>query len=711
MPRAFPRLGLLAGCAAVAAAPALAGETPQDALHSLVGPDIVVTGAYARERLEVKTGVSVLEGEALVREVRPTIGETLARQPGVSATSFGPGASRPILRGQQGERIRVLTDGIGTFDVANTSVDHAVMLNPLLADRVEIVRGPGTLLFGSSAIGGVVNVQDRRIPRAVPDEAVHLDAFALLASAAEERGGSAALDVPLGRSGLVFHADGSWLKTGDLRTGGFVFAPELRAAAAGIGGEVEDQSLIRGRIPNSDTESSEVGAGLAWIGAGGSFGLSVSHFRTDYGIPNTLFLDDDDDEDDDDAITGTGLGEIRGMGGGEEPEQDIRIRMRQTRVDARAMVPLGGAFDRLNLRFGFADYRHDEIDDEGDIETSFFNKALEVRADLVQRERGGWRGASGVQAFIRDFDTVGAEAYIPRNATEQVGFFTVQEFDLGAGLRAEVGGRYEHTSVRSGPVNVRRRFDAFSGAAGLSLAVASDWRLALNLSHAERAPAAEELVSDGPHLATRAFEVGDPDLRKERSTGIEGVLRGRGEGVALEAAVFWTRFSNFIYLDPTGEVEDGLPVFAYRQGGATFWGFEIDGRVDVARVGRSRLALTGLVDLVRADLRGGLGPVPRIPPLRLLGGAELAGGPLGGRIEVEHVTRQDRTAAFETGTPGWTMVNASLAWRPFGADSLTVVTVSANNIFDVEARRHASFLKAEAPLAGRDVRLAARFSF
>jgi iron complex outermembrane receptor protein len=706
----FPFKALLSVSLLALAAPVLADEMAvEDRLHSLVGPEIVVTAPYARDRLELKTGVSILEGDALVREVRPTIGETLARQPGVSATSFGPGASRPILRGQQGERIRVLTDGIGTLDVANTSVDHAVTVNPLLADRVEVIRGPGTLLFGSSAIGGVVNVLDRRIPREIPDEPVHIEALGILGSAAEERGGAASIDVPLGRSGLVVHADGSWLRSNDLRTGGFVFSEDLRREAAEIGGEVAEDSVIRGRIPNSDTETWEVAGGLAWIGSGGMLGIAVSHSRRDYGIPNTLFLDDDDDDDDDDDIEGMGF-EFRELGGA-EPEEDIRIRMRQTRVDARGMLPLAGAFERLNFRFGFADYVHDEIDDDGDIETTFFNKALEARAELVQRERNGWRGATGVQAFVRDFDTVGAEAYVPRNATEQVGIFSVQEFDLGQGVRMEVGGRYEHTSVRSTPANVSRRFDAFSGAAGVSFRLADDWRLALNLAYTERAPAAEELLSDGPHFATRAFEEGDPDLRKERSTGLEAVLRGRGDGYALEASVFWNRFDNFIYLDPTDDFDDGLRVFEYRQAGATFWGFEVDGRVDIVRFGESRLALTGLVDFVRADLRGGLGPVPRIPPLRLLGGAEVAGGPLGGRVEVEHVTRQDRISEFETETPAYTLVNASLVWRPFGQQNLSAIVLSANNIFDVEARRHASFLKREAPLAGRDFRLAARFSF
>ncbi len=691
--------------AAALAAPLTAGEDlPQDPFHTLTGPEIVVTAPYARPREALTTGVSVLEGEALLRDLRLSVGETLARQPGVSATSFGPGASRPVLRGQQGERIRVLTDGIGTFDVANTSVDHAVVLNPLLAERVEIIRGPGTLLFGSSAIGGVVNVLDRRIPRARPDEPVHLDLLGQLGSAAEEWGGSAAADVPIGRLPLVVHADGTYLRTGDLRTGGFVFSEALRRKAAGKGGELAEKSRIRGRIPNSDSETWEVGGGLAWLGRGGTLGVSIGHFRTDYGIPNILFLEEDDDDQ-----RGAADG-FRPMGG-KGPEADIRIRMRQTRADLRAAVPLAGAFERLSVRFGFAEYRHDEVDDEGEIETSFFNRAFEMRADLVQVARGGWRGASGVQLLVRDFDTRGEEIYVPRNATEQIGLFTLQEFDLARGVRAELGGRWEQTRVRSAAAGVRRRFDAVSGAAGLSLQLAEGWRLGLSLSHAERAAAAEELLSDGPHLATRAFEIGDPDLETERSTGLEAVLRGRGAGYRIEASVFWTRFSDFIFLSPTGAIEDDLRVFAYRQAGATFQGAEVEGRLDVARLGESRLALFGLLDVVRADLRGGLGPVPRIPPFRVIGGAEVTGGALGGRIEVEHAARQDRIAAFEDETPPWTMLNASLVWRPLGLRNLSAVVLSANNILDVEARRHASFLKNEAPLAGRDLRLSARFSF
>jgi iron complex outermembrane receptor protein len=219
-------------------------------VHGTIGPDIIVTAPFERERFALPTAVGVLEGEALTREVRGTIGETLARQPGVTATFFGPNASRPILRGLDAERVRVLTDGIGSFDVSNTSVDHAVAANPLLADRIEILRGPAALLFGSGAIGGVVNMRDLRIPREVPD-GPHVDANAGIGTAARERNIAAALNLPLG-GGFVAHVDGSFFESDNYRTGGFVFSENLRAEAAEEGGEVAEEAQKRGRREERD---------------------------------------------------------------------------------------------------------------------------------------------------------------------------------------------------------------------------------------------------------------------------------------------------------------------------------------------------------------------------------------------------------------------------------------------------------------------------
>ena len=687
--------------------PAAAHADDAQGVHDPIGPDIIVTAPFERERFSLPTAVGVLEGEALTRNTRATIGETLAQQPGVTATFFGPNASRPILRGLDGERVRILTDGIGSFDVSNTSVDHAVAINPLTADRVEIIRGPAALLYGSGAIGGVVNVTDRRIVREIPEEFAHIDALGSLGSNADERSIAGSVDVPLGRSGLVAHADGSFLETGDYRAGGYLFSRDLREAAAAEGGEAAEKAESRGRVENTSARTWQVAGGLSWIGEKGNMGVSVSRLESNYGIPNTLELGHDDDHDDD---HGDDHGDDHDHDHGGHSHEDIRLNLKQTRIDARAELQMFGAFEKLAFRFGWADYRHDEIEDTGEIGTSFFNNALEARAELVQRERDGWKGASGIQILSRRFEAVGEEAYIPLNQTDQVGLFTVQTFDLER-VTLEVGGRYEHTDDRSAPLGVSRSFDAFSGSAGFSVPLGGNFRFAASAAYTERAPAAEELFANGAHAATRTFEIGDVNLDKERSFGVEALVRGRGEGWRLELSGFFNRFNNFIFLNPTGAEEDELPVFVYEQAGARYWGFEAEGAVTVFRAGETRFDLTGLVDYVQADILGGAGPAPRIPPLRFIGGVEANGDAFGGRVELEHVTRQDRVADFETETPAYTLVNASVAWRPFGSNNPTTIIASVNNIFDVEARRHASFLKDFAPLPGRDARLTARFTF
>ncbi len=692
-------LAAFAFAAPVLAADGDAAGSDQNSAHSQPSTEIIVTAPYERDRELIANAVTVLQGDALQLQLRSTIGETLARQPGVSASFFGPSASRPILRGLDNERVRVLTDGIGSFDVSNTSVDHAVAVNPLLADRIEVLRGPAALFYGSGAIGGVVNMRDLRIPRDVPTEGPHVDIAAGLASAARERNIAASVNAPLG-GGFVAHVDGSFFQSGDYRGGGFVFSQNLRDAAAEEGGEVAEDSRATGRVDNTGARTWDLAGGLAWIGQdGANFGLAVSHLENRYGIPNSLEIGHDEEHEGEEHEGEEGHG-----------HEDITLDMRQTRVDLRGAVPLTGAFKELKVRAGWADYRHDEIESTGEIGTSFFNRSWEARAELVQANRGGWQGATGVQVFSRNFSAVGEEAYIPANQTRQIGVFTLQELDLGA-ARLEASGRYEHSTVKSAAIGRERRFGAVSLSAGGSVKLVEGWRLALNLARSERAPAAEELFANGAHAATRAFEIGNPNFRTERQLGAEAALRGKGAGWRLEVSAFFNRFDNFISLNATGEEADELPVFQYTQTDARFYGFEIEGAVTLAQLGQTRVEATGLVDYTRADILNGGGAVPRIPPLRLLGGVEASGGILGGRLEVEHATAQRRVAVFETATPAWTMVNASVSWKPFGPAGQTTLILQANNIFDVEARRHTSFLKDVAPLFGRDIRLSARISF
>jgi iron complex outermembrane receptor protein len=662
-----------------------------DSPHADHARDIIVTG-FRRNREDVLSGTSVISGGELVRELRTTIGETLARQPGVSATSFGPNASRPVLRGFQGERVRVLTDGIGSLDASNTSVDHAVAINPLTAERIEVLRGPAALLFGSAAIGGVVNVIDARIPRRLPREAVHVEGIAIYGSAADERSFNATVDVPLAEK-WVLHFDGNYSKTDDLRIGGFVLSPALRAEALASGdAEVRELGSLRDRLPNTAAETSDVAAGIAYVSGDTNVGFSVNRYDSLYGVPVRFSLDP-----------------------GAEAEAP-RIDVRQYRADARAEIDAGEGFiDSIRLRAGYSDYRHNELEESGEIGTTFLTEGAEGRLELVQSDRGGWGGGFGVQYFRRDLDVIGEEKFLPKSSTDQFGIFTVQNYEAGP-LRGEVGGRYERQTVSAdadadlGNPALKRSFDAFSGSAGASYEVVDRVRIGVNASHTQRAPSAEELYANGPHAGTQSFEIGDPDLAKEKSWGIEGTLSAEGDGFSLGASLFQSWFDDYIFERRTGAIEDDLPVFQISQADARYFGVEVEASVRVAQLGAFAINLDGVADYIRATIETS-GPAPRIPPLRLLGGIEAQSKRLQARFEVEHNAAQERLAPLETRTGGFTLVNASLAFKPFAGRENTSIVLSANNLFDVDARRHASFLKDVAPLAGRDLRVSARVSF
>lgn len=674
------------------------GETPQPhdpaaeaAPQDTAGPDIVVTG-LRRNRDDVLSGTSVVSGLELTRDLRPTIGETLSHQPGVSATSFGPNASRPVLRGFQGERVRVLTDGIGSLDVSSSSADHAVAINPLTAERIEVLRGPAALLFGSEAIGGVVNVVDARIPRRVPDEGVHVEGILTYGSAADERSANAKIDVPAGAH-FVVHADGNYSKSGDLRIGGFVLTPELRAeAAASADPAVRALANLRDRLPNTAAETSDFALGLAWIDDGNNVGVSVNRYDSLYGVPIRY------------ALTP-----------GEEAEAP-RIDVRQTRADARAELAVGsGLVESVRFRAGYSDYRHDELEEGGAIGTTFLTKGEEARLELVQRKSGGWGGGAGLQYFHRGMSVTGDEKYLPKNRTSQFGVFALENYVHGP-FRAEAGARYERQSLHAGAdadlgnPQLDRGYSAVSGSLGASYEVAKGVRIGINGSHTQRAPSGDELFANGPHAGTQAFEIGNRNLSKEKSWGLEGTLSVAGDGYSLAASVFRSWFDNYIFERRTGRLREGLPVFEISQGPARYSGVELEGSARVAQLGAFALSVDAVADSIRATISS-IGPAPRIPPLRLLGGVEAKSDPLDARVEVERVARQGRVAAFETPTRGFTTVNASVSWRPLRAHKEVNLTLSMNNLFDVDARRHASFLKDYAPLAGRDVRLSVRFAF
>ncbi|NNC72271.1 MAG: TonB-dependent receptor [Sphingomonadaceae bacterium] len=702
----------MAAGAACIAVPAFAQDDDAErggGLHDDTSAQIVVTAQFV-ESLDILAGTSVLSGTELDQSIRAQIGDSLTELPGVSATSFTPGASRPVLRGFQGERIRVLTDGIGAIDASNTSADHAVTIDPLTSYRIEVLRGPAALLFGSQAIGGAVNVFDRRIPREVPDEPIHFDALAGYASAAEERSIAGAVDMPV-TSTLVIHADGSYRRSDDLDIGGFVLSPDLRAEQFAIAAEESEEghpeeaaealglANLSGTIPNTATETWTAGLGFAVIDAWGSFGASVSWFDSDYGVPSRPGAGHAHEEGEEDE------GEE-----GEEEEGPVTIGLEQIRADLRGEIVTGGGFlESIRLRLGYSDYEHIEF--EGDeVGTRFLVEGLEGRLELVQADHDGWRGVIGSQLYVRDFNAVGAEAFVPPNTTEQIGLFALQEFDIGE-LGLELAGRYENTSVDAGTIGLGRSFDSLSGAIGVGYEIARETRIGVNLSRTERAPSAEELFSNGPHIATQAFEIGNPNFTTEKSIGLETYIRGELGSATFALTGFVSWFHDFIFSADTGVERDNLPVFQNFQQDATYWGFEAEASILLAEAGPFRFNADVVADYVRATIGNGGGPIPRIPPFRLLGGLEAQSSNFDARIEAEYVADQDRVAAFETPTDDFVLVNASVAWRPLGRSNGTSIFASVNNIFDVVGRRHASFTKDFVPLSGIDARIGVRARF
>lgn len=666
----------------------------------------IIVAAEALNELDFISGQDVITLDEIQRDFNGQLGDLLIKVPGVSSTSFAPGASRPILRGLDGERVRVLIDGLGTADVGNTSADHATTIDPLTVQRIEVLRGPAALLYGSQAIGGVVNVIDRRIPIEVPEDTFHVDGLTAFDTASNLRSGGISVDAALGEV-FVLHLDGAFRETDDLEIPGFQVTDALRADLLGDAeeeeeeGEFEEAEELReaanqsGFLPNSATEAYSFNGGFGVILGESSFGASVGYYDTTYGLVGN-------------PEGGHHHGEEDGEGGEEEEEEGeetVSIGLEQWRFDFRGDIALGGGFlDRILLRAGYSDYTHTEFEGT-EVGTVFDTETFEARVELAQT--GG--GVIGAQFTSRDFQAVGEEAFVAPNETTQFALFTAQEFDLGV-VQLEAAGRYERVDVESETLSLDRDFDLFSGALSLVHATEGGTRAGVTLSRSERAPAGEELFANGPHIATQSFEIGDPDLDVESAWGIETFLRGDAGDISFGASIYYQQFDNFIYLNPTGEEEDDLPVFVFLQQDADFFGFEADLALPIVENDGYTLTADLRASYVDASLDDNT-DVPRIPPLSLLGALEADVDAFTIRGEVQRFEGQDSVAEFETATDGFTLVNMFVSWRPLESNPNVVLQLAGENLFDVTARRHSSFTKDFVPLAGRNIRASLRFSF
>ena len=665
--------------------------------------EIIVTGSpLARTVDEALVGVSVLAGDELARQLSSTLGETLKSEPGVSSTFFGAGSSRPIIRGQGGDRVRVLTNGIGSIDASSSSPDHAVSVEPAQAEQIEVLRGAGILRYGSSGAGGVVNVIDGRIPVELPEDGREVDLRMSATSVDNGIEAAGSIDQALGRN-FVLHLDGTFRNADDFRIPGFAESAALRAEEEEDhnhddehGDEHEDEEEIRDRLPNSFVETHSGTVGLSWVGERGFFGASLHRFESDYGIPGGhehAHGEDEDDHGDEDHD--------EDHGHGEEDDVDVTIGLKQTRLDVNAALDLDGFFERIQFFGGYADYQHIEFEG-AEVGTTFANEGYEGRLELIQREDGMWSAAHGIQFRHRDFSAIGEEAFVPPTETQQYAAYTFHEFDT-ENWHFEGAGRIEVTDQENSVTGESRDFTAVSLSAGTDFHLNDTMRIGGTLFRTERAPSTEELFSNGPHLATDQFELGDITLGKETATGGEVAFRHRAYGHALTVNVFYTSYDDYIYEAETGAEEDGLPVFQFTGEDAEFFGVEALGEVDLFTAGDWIVSADALAEYVEAETDSG--NLPRIPPLSVLAGLEARADAVRLRAEVDWADDQTDTAPFERATDGYTLVNLFAAYD-FG-DQITF-SLGLDNVFDEEARQHTSFLKDDLPLPGRNFRFTVR---
>lgn len=636
--------------------------------------EVIVTSTALHENpLEVAQPTTVVSGDDLRRQIATSIGETLSGELGVSSSYFGPSASRPIIRGLGGERVQVLQDGLASLDVSSLSQDHAVTLESVVSQQIEVIKGPAALLYGSGAAGGLVNVVSNRVPLNVSAQPLSGAAEVRADTAAEERTAAASMEGTAGRFAL--HADYFDRDTDDVEIPGFAQSDALRRSLIDAGLAPDG---ARGHIANTASQSQGGALGAAFLGDATRGGASWSRYESTYGIPG---------------------------------EETAFIDMRQDRYEARGELVLGGAVERLRLNGAYNDYTHTEFEAPGVPGTVFNQDAYELRLTADHAFGEGWRGTVGMQYVDLDFEALGDEAFVPTSRTKASSVFAFEErhFDQWT---IELGARAEQQKIDVDRASGLADFDesAVSLSAGSVWKFAQDDAVALNVTRTQRNPQVAELYANGPHVAAQRFEIGNPGLNQETALTTDLSLRHAGEGIQWTLSAFYNDYTDYIYASPSGAVQDELPVFLYRQDGATFHGFEAEVIFPVALQGGRHLEVRLASDYVRGKLDDG-GDLPQMPPLRIGGGLhyELDAWHLG--MQAFYYSEQDKVAENELPSDSFVLVDADASYRvPLGATSLFLF-LRGTNLLDEDARQHASPLKDVAPLPGRSFHLGARVEF
>jgi iron complex outermembrane receptor protein len=707
---------------ALAAALPFAAQADQDHDHQptdLAGVEVKATPLVGTAEDLIRP-VDVLAGERLDEVKANSLGETVSKLPGVQSSYFGPGVGRPIIRGFDGARVQVLSDGLGSGDVSTVSVDHAVSIEPFLADQIEVLKGPATLLYGSGAIGGAVNVVDGRIPEAVTDEPLQGRAELRGNTVNDEKTGMFRMDGTSASGNLVFHIDGLHRETGDYDIPGYPESRQLMEQE----GETPDPSE-RGTLPNSFVRTDSGALGVSWIGERGFLGVGASLFDTRYGVPAGAHEHEADHTHEGEEVPA------------HEEEGPVTIGMTQHRYELRGGLDDLGVFKSLRAKVARTEYTHTEYEGE-ETGTVFDNTSTEARLELVHKPLFGWDGAVGLQWGQRDFEAIGEEAFVPPSKGKDAGLFWLGQRSFGP-VKTEIGARLDQNSIdvnEAEAIGPDRDFHTASLSAAFKWDINEAYHLSFGLDRAQRAPTAEELYSNGLHVATSSIELGSPRMDEETANRAELGLHWHGGPFKASASIYHVKYDDFIYLADTGVVEDGNPVRLWTQDDARFNGAEAEVNWNFADNDSGAWNLRVFGDMVRAELTGsgsrqvGIevphgdhthdytvdlargGNLPRIAPHRVGGEVRWELGSWRASLGATRYAKQDEVAEFETQTPGYTLVDAHLAWHRDGASgNAWEVFLDGSNLLDEEARVHTSFLKDVAPLPGRGVAFGVRAFF
>ena len=643
--------------------------------------EVTVTATGTEQSVfEALQTVTTLDATRIAEESHPALGEVLDKEPGVAKRSFGPGSSRPVIRGFDGDRVLVVQDGVRIGSLGSQSGDHGEPVDVLSLERLEVVKGPATLLYGSNAIGGVVN-------------AVTGHDYAHEGWRGYFTGLGGTTNNQAGVSGGVEYGTGKWMFWG-----------------SGSGQRTGDYDTPIGRIPNSKTRATNGLGGFGWYADKGFFSATYSFDGRRYGVPFAgLFEGGEEEEEAASARFTGGLFQHANAGGvvlsPQEEEAQIDLKMRRHDVQFNTGFRNTGSFvDAFRLTLDYSDYQHRELEGE-EVGTVFNNKQFVYRGFFTQRKTGRLTGSFGFSGFRRDYETIGAETLAPPVIQNNFAAFVLQEVGFERAT-FQFGGRLEHNKYNPEGGLPARSFTGFSGGAGVRVPLWPGGAFVFNYTHSYRAPALEELYNFGPHIGNLSFEIGNAALTRERGDGVEFSLRHNSNRLRATANVFYYNLQDFVFLAPVDEdadgfvdLEDGLTVARYLQGDSRYAGTEID--LDIA-AHRNLWVNLGL-DYVDAQLKDGT-PLPRIPPLRGRLGLDARLGNLSLRPEAILVRDQDELFPTETRTAGYAVFNVIASYiipRPHYAH---LFSVNAFNLGDRLYRNHLSFIKELAPEIGRGVR-------